>query len=48
MRELKGFERVSLAPGGSKTVRFAITPENCAFLTDLWTGLWNLEHLRLW
>jgi beta-glucosidase len=27
LRELKGFEKISLAPGESKTVQFEITPE---------------------
>lgn len=34
VRELKGFRRISLAPGESKTVRFAITPDLLA-LYDL-------------
>jgi len=36
VRELKGFRRISLAPGESKTVRFAITPDMLALYdTDL-------------
>ena len=31
VKELKGFERVSLAPGQTKTVALAITPESLAF-----------------
>jgi len=31
VKELKGFERVSLRPGESKTVAFDITPESLAF-----------------
>ena len=30
VRELKGFQRIHLAPGESKTARFAITPERLA------------------
>jgi beta-glucosidase len=29
--ELKGFERVTLAPGESKTVRFTLTPAQLAY-----------------
>ena len=32
VRELKDFARVSLAPGESKTVEFAVTPEKLSFL----------------
>lgn len=32
VKELKGFERVSLAPGESRTVTFAITPDMLSFL----------------
>src|SRR5262245_59366711 len=32
VKELKGFERITLAPGESKTVNFAITPEKLSFL----------------
>jgi beta-glucosidase len=31
LKSLKGFERVSLAPGQSKTVKFALTPRDLAF-----------------
>ena len=31
VKELKGFERVSLQPGEEKTVAFEITPESLAF-----------------
>jgi beta-glucosidase len=31
VKELKGFERVFLAPGETKTVAFDITPESLAF-----------------
>lgn len=31
VRELKGFERITLAPGQSKTVTFAITPDSLSF-----------------
>ena len=32
VKELKGFERVSLAPGQSRTVTFSITPDKLSFL----------------
>ena len=32
VKELKGFERVSLGPGEAKTVTFAVTPEALSFL----------------
>jgi beta-glucosidase len=32
VKELKGFERISLAPGESKTVSFRITPDKLSFL----------------
>ena len=31
LKELKGFQRISLAPGETKTVKFGITPEELAF-----------------
>ena len=31
VRELKGFQRVSLAPGESRTLQFSLTPEALAF-----------------
>jgi len=34
VKELKGFERISLAPGQSKTVSFAITPDKLSFLNQ--------------
>ena len=39
--ELKGFERVSLAPGESRAVRFTVGPEALAFYTA-W-GKWGVE-----
>jgi beta-glucosidase len=32
LKELKGFKRISLAPGEKKTVNFVLTPEELAFL----------------
>jgi beta-glucosidase len=32
IKELKGFERITLAPGQSKTVTFTITPDKLSFL----------------
>jgi beta-glucosidase len=34
MRELKGFQRITLEPGESKNVSFEITPEKLAFYND--------------
>ena len=34
VRELKGFQRISLAPGESKVVRFSITPEMLALYDE--------------
>jgi len=35
VKELKGFQRVSLAPGERRTVRFDLTPDDLAF--------WNID-----
>ena len=32
VKELKGFEKISLAPGEKKTVRFRLSPEHLSFL----------------
>lgn len=40
VRELKGFERVSLAPGASKTVRFTLARDDLRFWGD---GDWVVE-----
>ena len=32
VKELKGFEKISLATGEKKTVRFKLTPEHLSFL----------------
>ena len=34
IKELKGFERVHLEPGQTKTVRFLITPDKLSFLDE--------------
>ena len=34
IKELKGFERVTLKPGESRTVSFAITPESLQMWND--------------
>jgi beta-glucosidase len=34
VKELKGFERISLAPGQSKTVSFAVTPDKLSFINQ--------------
>jgi beta-glucosidase len=39
VKELKGFERVTLKPGESRTVRFTITPESLQ--------MWNDEMKRV-
>ena len=34
VKELKGFERIALAPGETKNVRFKLTPEDLSFLDE--------------
>jgi beta-glucosidase len=34
VKELKGFARISLRPGETKTVQFAITPDKLSFLNE--------------
>jgi beta-glucosidase len=41
VRELKGFERVELAPGEARTVAFTLTPADLAFYTP--GGTWEAE-----
>jgi beta-glucosidase len=41
IKELKGFQRISLAPGESKTVEFDITPEKLSFYNE--SMQWDLE-----
>ena len=41
VKELKGFQRISLAPGESKTVEFDITPEKLSFYNE--SMQWVLE-----
>jgi beta-glucosidase len=41
VRELKGFERVELAPGEATTVRFTVPAEDLAFYTA--GGTWDVE-----
>jgi beta-glucosidase len=39
VRELRGFRRVTLQPGGAQTVTFTLTPESFAF--------WNIDMRRV-
>jgi beta-glucosidase len=39
VKELKGFQKIDLAPGETKTVTFRITPENLKYYNE------NLEHI---
>jgi beta-glucosidase len=41
VRELKGFERVELAPGEAREVVFTLTPADLAFYTP--RGTWEAE-----
>jgi beta-glucosidase len=41
VKELKGFERVMLAPGESKDVTFALSVDDLAFYTA--AGRWEAE-----
>ena len=49
MRELKGFERVALKPGETKTVRFGLGPEELGYWSTS-TGKWvqEAEAFDLW
>jgi len=48
VRELKGFERVTLAPGESKTVRFELTDRELGFFNV--PGRWTVEpgEFKVW
>jgi beta-glucosidase len=41
VKELKGFERVELAPGQAREVAFTLTPADLAFYTA--AGRWEAE-----
>ena len=43
VKELKGFSKVSLEPGETRTVSFEITPEALQYYDDA-TGLWTAEE----
>ena len=40
VQELKGFERIELAPGETQTVAFSLTPDDLQFWGD---GEWTVE-----
>ena len=44
VKELKGFERVELAPGQARDVMFTLTPADLAFYTA--RGRWEAEPGR--
>ena len=46
-KDLRGFERVTLAPGETRTVRFAIDPQSMAYYDET-TGSWIVEPLTYW
>ncbi|MGN3974817.1 beta-glucosidase BglX [Tsuneonella sp. SYSU-LHT278] len=48
VQELKGFEKIALAPGESRSVRFTIRPEDLAFTRADMTYGWEPGDYRLW
>ena len=48
VQELKGFERISLKPGESRTVTFAINAELLKFYNKDWNTSASLANLRSW
>ncbi len=48
VQELKGFEKIALAPGESRTVRFTITPADLAFTRADMSHGWEPGEYRLW
>ncbi|MFN6934604.1 MAG: glycoside hydrolase family 3 C-terminal domain-containing protein, partial [Tsuneonella sp.] len=48
VQELKGFEKVALAPGESRTVRFTLRPEDLAFTRADMSHGWEPGQFRLW
>ena len=48
VQELKGFEKIALAPGQSRTVAFTIRPEDLAFTRGDMSHGWEPGQFRLW
>lgn len=48
VQELKGFEKVALAPGESRTVRFTLRPSDLAFTRADMSHGWEPGQFRLW
>ena len=48
VQELKGFEKVMLQPGESRTVRFTLEPEDLAFTRGDMSHGWEPGEFRLW
>ena len=48
VKELKGFEKISLAPGEKKTVEFRLTMMTWLCITGTWSLLPNPEYSRSW
>ena len=48
VRELKGFDKITLAPGETKTVSFTITPEQLAFWTEDRVKVTEAGEFQVW
>ena len=48
VQELKGFEKVMLQPGESRTVSFTLTPDDLAFTRQDMTRGWEPGEFQLW
>lgn len=48
VQELKGFEKIALAPGESRTVTFTLRPEEFAFTRADMTHGWEPGEFQLW
>ena len=48
VQELKGFEKVALAPGESRTLRFTLRPEDLAFTRADMSHGWEAGDYQLW
>jgi beta-glucosidase len=48
VQELKGFEKIALAPGQSRTVSFTLRPEDLAFTRADMSHGWEPGQFRLW
>ena len=48
VQELKGFEKIALQPGESRTVSFTLRPEDLAFTRADMSHGWEPGEYRLW